>query len=208
MPQLTPKAGTDWIPASHPSNPYNFPRDMMHAGKLPPLVTDNHVFFFGYEGEDHGDPHVCLQQWYPSPFKSEGADAQEFLTTEHYMMYQKALLMGDDEIAAKILAAPHPSEAKALGRQVKNFDHKKRDANCDGIVEMANYLKFSQHPDLRELLLSTGDKELIEASPNDKIWGIGFNSEEAMYHVDEWGNNGLGKALMRVRSRLKQLNSE
>ena len=48
----------------------------------------------------------------------------------------------------------------------------------------------------------------LRLSPNDKIWGIGFNSEEAMNHVDEWGNNGLGKALMRVRSRLKELNSE
>ena len=43
-------------------------------------------------------------------------------------------------------------------------------------------------------------------SPNDKIWGIGFNSEDAMDHVEEWGNNGLGKALMKVRSKLKQLN--
>ncbi len=157
MPQLKPKAGLDWKPSTHPSNPYNFPEDMVHAGKLPPRVIDTHVLFFGYEGED---PHVSLQQWYPSPFKD---DSHEYITTEHYMMYQKAILMGDEEIAAKILAAPHPSEAKALGRQVKNFDGQKWNAHCDQIVEMANYLKFSQHSDLREVLMSTGDKELVEA---------------------------------------------
>jgi ribA/ribD-fused uncharacterized protein len=78
-------------------------------------------------------------------------------------MYHKALVMGDLETAGKILAAPHPSEAKALGRQVRNFDNAKWNANADRIVEEGNWLKFSQNEDLKEILLGTGDKELVEA---------------------------------------------
>ena len=44
----------------------------------------------------------------------------------------------------------------------------------------------------------------MEASPDDKIWGIGFNSEDAEGREAEWGNDGLGKALMRVRERLRK----
>lgn len=151
-----PKAGVDWKSSLHPSNPYNFPPDLLEASKIPPVVTDTHVLFFGYEGDD---PHVCFQQWYPSPFK---ADDAEFVTTEHYMMYHKSMLMGDKETAEKILAAPHPSEAKLLGRQVKNFDQDIWNAHADQIVEMGNYLKFTQHQDLKEVLMKTGEKEIVE----------------------------------------------
>jgi ribA/ribD-fused uncharacterized protein len=135
---------------------------MIHAGRLVPKHTDAHIFFFGYEMDGHDDPTVGLQQWYPSPFES-GTDGVEFMTAEHYMMYHKALLMGDLETAGKILAAPHPSEAKALGRQVRNFDGDKWNANADRIVEEGNWLKFTQHEDLKEILLGTGEKVLVEA---------------------------------------------
>jgi ribA/ribD-fused uncharacterized protein len=231
---MPPKPGADWIPSLHPSNPYNIPPDMIHAGRLPPKHTPTHILFFGYEKDGHDDPTVGLQQWYPSPFKSEQDGGLEFTTTEHYMMYHKALVMSDAETATKILAAPHPSEAKALGRQVRNFDGEKWGANADRVVEEGNWLKFSQHEDLKAVLLGTGDKVLVEAryvyqfvfdalyilkmsargekglltasgSPNDRIWGIGFNSEEAMDHQSEWGANRLGKALMRVRDKLRYI---
>lgn len=76
--------------------------------------------------------------------------------------------------------------------------------NADRVVEDANYFKFSQNEDLREVLLDTGERMLVEASPDDKIWGIGFNSEDAEGRESEWGNNGLGKALMKVRERLRE----
>jgi ribA/ribD-fused uncharacterized protein len=91
-----------------------------------------------------------------------------------------------------------------LGREVKNFNIEVWKKHADQVVEDANYLKFSQNEDLREVLLSTGDKILVEASPDDKIWGIGFNSEDAEGRESEWGNNGLGKALMKVRERLRK----
>ena len=71
--------------------------------------------------------------------------------------------MGDEYTAAKILAAKHPSEAKRLGRQVKNFDQKKWNANADRIVEEANWEKFSQLEELKQVLLGTGEREIVEA---------------------------------------------
>lgn len=109
MPPVQPRgpAHDGHLPSHHPSNPYKFPPGLAHAGRLPAKVTDKYVFFFGYEGEQ---PEVCLQQWFPVPMKDD--KGQIFPTTEHYMMYHKAVLMGDDEIAKQILAEPHPSAAK------------------------------------------------------------------------------------------------
>ena len=118
------------------------------------------------------------------------------------MMYWKALLMGDDEIAEKILATSGPAEAKALGREVSNFDQEVWDENCDGVVEKGNLLKFQQDQKLKDILLATGDRMLVETSPNDKVWGIGFNTEDALGNESEWGDNKLGKALMKVRKQL------
>lgn len=118
------------------------------------------------------------------------------------MMYFKALLMGDDAVSEKILATKGPREAKALGRQVSNFDQEVWNVNCDGVVERANFLKFAQDKRLKEILMGTRDREIVETSPNDKVWGIGFDTEHALDNVKEWGENKLGKALMRVREQL------
>ena len=71
-----------------------------------------------------------------------------------------------------------------------------------GIVWYGNYLKFSQHEDLRERLLATGDRILAEASPYDLIWGIGYRAKDdlALDQKNWRGQNLLGKILMSVRS--------
>lgn len=123
-------------------------------------------------------------------------------------MYHKALLMGDDEIAAKILSQEnaHPSRAKALGREVRNFDLEVWKNNADRVVEEGNVLKFGSSEDLKAVLLGTGGRLLVETSPDDKIWGVGFMTGEAEGREKEWGNNGLGKALMRAREKLRSGN--
>lgn len=188
--------GPRWLGDNLPS----IPPELQYAQDLHPKVTDKYVLFFGFDGPE---PGCCLQQWYPSPFIETIKDglSKDFKTSEQYMMYHKALLMGDEEIAAQTLACSTPGEAKALGRKVSNFDQKAWDANCDRIVEEGNFLKFSQNEKLRDVLLGTGERELVETSPNDRLWA-GFNSEEALDHVQEWGENKLGKALMGVRERL------
>jgi len=105
-------------------------------------------------------------------------------------VYHKALLF-DPSKALEIAHASSPAEAQRLGRELKNFDKKKWDEVNDGIVERANYLKFRQDRDGKALntLLDTEGKQLIEASPKDRIWGIGYGREDAWEHRDDWGTN-------------------
>lgn len=84
------------------------------------------------------------------------------------------------------------------------FDQTKWDSLCDDIVERGNFLKFSQNHELRDILLGTGNKIIVEASPSDKIWGVGFDSEHAEGRESEWGANKLGVTLMKVRSTLQR----
>ena len=122
------------------------------------------------------------------------------------MMYRKAILFDDTDTAAKILREPEPRKQKALGRKVKNFDHKLWDEHKSNVVEEGNWWKFTgaKQGNLETLLRETGERELVEASPFDRIWGVGFAAANAEERRQEWGENLLGKALMRVRERLKE----
>jgi ribA/ribD-fused uncharacterized protein len=120
------------------------------------------------------------------------------------MKSAKALLVSDLATAQKILDAPGPAEAKALGREVKNFGHETWERNCDAIVEEGNYLKFSQDDVLKGILLGTGNREIVERSLDDRFWGVGCDRENAEANIGSWGENMLGKALMRVREKPKK----
>lgn len=120
-------------------------------------------------------------------------------------MYHKAILFDDAEVAQEILhAGDDPKRVKALGRKVNGFDERIWNERKFGIVVDANREKFRQNEELRELLLATQGRELIEASPMDKIWGIGFGKTNAMKNKARWGKNLLGKALMQIRDELNQ----
>ena len=120
-------------------------------------------------------------------------------------MYHKALLFGDQETADAIALEPEPSKQKALGREVKGFDKQQWKKKREKIVEEGNWWKFTQpkEGDLGGMLLETGDRMLVEASPYDRIWGIGYGASDAEGNRGTWGENLLGKALMRVRDRLR-----
>lgn len=96
-------------------------------------------------------------------------------------MYRKAILFNDQEIADKVLLEPVPSKQKALGRKVKGFDNKTWNGVREKIVEEGNWWKFTRpkEGDLRKMLLETGDRLLVEASPYDKIWGVGYGAANA-----------------------------
>jgi ribA/ribD-fused uncharacterized protein len=111
-------------------------------------------------------------------------------------------LFGDDQAVEAILAASTPKAAKAEGRKVKNFDEKVWAAHCREIVARGNVEKFGQNGPLREYLLGTAGKVIVEASPYDRIWGIGLRPSRAK-NPSEWtGQNLLGFTLMDVRSVL------
>ncbi|EME41405.1 hypothetical protein DOTSEDRAFT_176519 [Dothistroma septosporum NZE10] len=148
-------------------------------------------------------PYGFMSQWYESAFEVNGVTYQ---TAEMWMMIQKARLFGDEEIAEQMMQTTVPKEHQALGRKAKGFDRKKWDEHKSKIVEEGNYHKFTKgkaSADMMRNLLATGERELVEASPADRIWGIGFGAADAEANRDKWGENRLGKAIMNVRERLR-----
>ena len=161
-----------------------------------------YLFFWGHRPNRDGSiGSSCLSQWWPAPFQQGDL---EFKTAEHWMMYQKAILFEDKEIGEQIIKCKTAAEAKKWGRKVRNFNPKTWQAQKCGIVVAGNQLKFAQHPDLQQFLLRTNRRVLVEASPVDKIWGIGLHKDTPnIENPYTWkGLNLLGFALMEVRDIL------
>ncbi|ARO21437.1 GTP cyclohydrolase (plasmid) [Bacillus tropicus] len=143
-----------------------------------------------------------FSQWHKSMFMENG---QVFTCAEQYMMYHKAMLMGDIKTAQLILDAGYdPRKHKELGRQVTPFNAELWNDNCKEIVYRANYLKFTQNIEMLEVLKSTKGTELVEASPYDKIWGIGLlETDPRAQNKSTWqGKNWLGEVLTQLRMHL------
>ncbi|KAK0657470.1 hypothetical protein B0T16DRAFT_452928 [Cercophora newfieldiana] len=162
-----------------------------------------------------------LSQWYEADFTDPNGIV--YHTAEHYMMYHKALLFNDPATGALILNATSPRDVRTLGRQVANFDQAVWEANRERIVEEGTRYKFTRavseeglrlgmNPDaeliapmtLRGLLMATGEREIVEASPMDKIWGVGFGEAKAEGNRGRWGLNLLGKVLVKVREEFRE----
>ncbi|MGW7255816.1 NADAR family protein [Streptomyces sp. NPDC054834] len=161
-----------------------------------------YLHFWGHRPRPDGRVGAsCLSQWWPSPFVVDGV---EYATAEHWMMAGKARLFEDAEAERRVLAAGHPSQAKKAGRLVRGFDESIWERERFRIVVEGSVHKFSAHDDLREFLLNTGDRVLVEASPVDRVWGIGLAADdEAAANPERWrGPNLLGFALMEARERL------
>lgn len=143
-----------------------------------------------------------FSQFFPCTFTEMGVF---YNCAEQYMMAQKALLFDDIKTYDKIMSLANPYKIKALGRLVKNFNQEIWDKHKEDIVFNGNLLKFSQNKKLCKQLLATGDKEIVEASPTDTIWGIGLaETDPDIYDKSKWrGTNLLGKAIMKVRDVLK-----
>ncbi|MCT2590182.1 NADAR family protein [Streptomyces sp. N2-109] len=160
------------------------------------------LYFWGHRPPRGGGiGSGCLSQWWQADFAVEGVT---YRSAEQCMMAEKAWLFGDERTAARILAARDPGEIKALGRQVARFDEETWEAHRYAIVVRANVAKFGQHPQLRDYLLTTGRRVLVEASPVDRIWGIGLAADDdRAARPAEWrGLNLLGFALMDARAAL------
>ena len=154
-------------------------------------IRDDYCFFF------YGE--TCFSNFYPCKINNE---RHTFCSSEQYYMYLKACFFFDTEIAKQILESKTPREAKKLGRKVKGFDEVKWDIVREKIMYEVVYEKFRQNEELRNELLSKKYDGLyfVEASPWDKIWGIGCDYRQSP--KSEWGLNLLGLTLNKVRNQL------
>lgn len=157
----------------------------------------NHMYYFWRT-------RSVFSQWHPLGFRVSGTDYE---TAEQYMMHHKALLFGDAERAAAILLTGDPRKQKAHGRAVKNFDADVWRLNARRIVYEANCAKFLQNPAALEELLATDGKLIVEAAPNDRVWGIGLEEkDDRVADSQHWlGTNWLGYALTLLRDDIRQL---
>ncbi|MER5881617.1 MULTISPECIES: NADAR family protein [unclassified Streptomyces] len=162
-----------------------------------------YLHFWGHRARADGQVgSSCLSQWWPSPFVAEGV---VYATAEHWMMASKARLFGDAEAERQAVDAANPALAKKAGRLVRGFDDAVWERERFGIVVEGSVHKFAAHAELRAFLLGTGDRVLVEASPLDRVWGIGLAAtDEGAFDPRRWrGGNLLGFALMEARERLR-----
>jgi ribA/ribD-fused uncharacterized protein len=161
-----------------------------------------YLFFWGHRAASKSKlGKECLSQWWPAAFVVDGS---RYASAEHFMMAEKARLFGDEAARAHILEAPSPAAAKALGRKVRGFDEGRWQAARFAIVVAGSEAKFRQNAKLGAFLVETGERVLVEASPRDRIWGIGLAADDPRAKdPDQWrGSNLLGFALMEARRRI------
>jgi ribA/ribD-fused uncharacterized protein len=155
-------------------------------------VTDTHIYFWG----------GIFSQWYDCKFVE---DRITFTSAEQYMMYHKAKAFNDYGSMFLVMDTTSPREQKAIGRAIKGYSDEIWGPIRYATVVQGNYLKFTQNEDLKALILSTGNKHIVEASPYDKVWGIGLGpADDKVLDESKWdGQNLLGKAVMEVRDRIR-----
>lgn len=156
-------------------------------------LTNNRIFFW----------NGVFSQWSKSPIKDLYYGVS-YNTAEQGMMYRKAIVFGDFEIASKILQTDNPKEQKQFGRLVKNYDDSVwKDKRLETVTQI-NHWKFSQNKELKSLLVSLKDWEFVEASPVDKIWGVGMSiDDDRIFDPCNWqGENLLGLAIKEAQIRI------
>jgi len=148
-----------------------------------------------------------LGNWFPAPYTMP--EGHRVPTSEHHFMWRKAMFVGDEDRAARILKSKTPAGAKKLGRQVQPWDEAQWAQVREQVMYEVCLAKFRAHPKLAAQLLETQDALLAEASPYDKTWGIGVAAtDRKATQPDQWpGANLLGKVLMRVREEMKNSQS-
>lgn len=162
-------------------------------------------------GDMHGINEKFTFFWGDEPFSQWSRigftiDGKKYNCAEQWMMACKARHFDDHETEKKIMAADHPKTQKALGREVKNFQKHEWARVAKDYVYQGNKAKFTQHPQARKQLLQTKGTTLVEASPTDKVWGIGLKDT----HPDakdrsKWpGTNWLGDILTKLRDEFQE----
>lgn len=156
-------------------------------------LTNRRIYFWG----------GIFSQWADSSFYDPEIK-KDFNCAEQAMMYYKAMTFQDKDAMQAVLKESDPRNQKQIGRNIKGYDDDIWNEVKFNIVARNNLLKFSQNCSWRELLIYTDGYELVEASPYDKIWGVGLGADNPdIFDKDKWqGENLLGKAIMDARDKI------
>lgn len=138
------------------------------------------------------DEYGCFSNFSPHPIDLEG---KYWSTVEHYYQAQKFVGTPDAVIIPEIHAASTPEQAAALGRDCTRCVRSDWEQVKTQVMYTAVLRKFFTHKDIQAILISTGDRLIVENSPTDCYWGCG---------QDKSGLNHLGKILMSVRQEIRQ----
>jgi hypothetical protein len=152
------------------------------------ILNEQFVFFWGGP----------FSQWHLSKFNIDGI---EYNCCEQYMMAEKVRMFNDNISLKEIMKSSNPKEQKKIGREVKGFIVDDWEKVARDIVYKGNWAKFTQNKKLKDILIQTKGKTLVEASPYDKIWGIGLDEKDPRaLDKEKWlGKNWLGEVLTKVR---------
>ncbi|MEW5860502.1 MAG: NADAR domain-containing protein [Cyanobacteriota bacterium] len=138
------------------------------------------------------DPYGCFSNFSPHGIHLLG---QDWMTVEHYYQAQKFVGTEDEPLIPAIACAKTPMEAATLGRDRTRHIRPDWEQVKTQIMREAVLTKFLTHLEIQSILLSTGDRPIVEDSPTDYYWGCG---------VEKTGQNHLGKILMSVRQEIRQ----
>ncbi|MFE1746418.1 NADAR family protein [Coleofasciculus sp. H7-2] len=138
------------------------------------------------------DPYGCFSNFSPHGIHLLG---QDWMTVEHYYQAQKFVGTEDEALIRAIAGAKTPMEAATLGRDRTRHIRQDWEQVKTQIMREAVLTKFLTHLEIQSILLSTGDRPIVEDSPTDYYWGCG---------VEKTGQNHLGKILMSVRQEIRQ----
>lgn len=165
------------------------------------MATEKFTFFFT-ASSPFSQWHHC--EFTGKPLFKEVETEITFYNAEQWMMFNKALLFEDEKCAKDIMEDPDPKAVKAIGREIKNFNQKTWDEHKRDIVYEGNKLKFGQNRELLDELRKTVGTTMVEASPFDRIWGIGLsaNNPKAKARRNWRGQNLLGQILTNLRVEL------
>lgn len=186
------------------------------------MITKNYVLFWGHKKKDLADINEsCFSQWFPSvvpvsPEDFPGFDLHiwgngkpdQVETAEHFMMLAKCYVHNDYISFVEVLRSSSPEVVKKIGRGIRNYNDELWTGERYNWVLKGNIKKFKNNPTMKDFLLSTEDKVLVEASPFDKVWGIGLGQDDPdARNPSKWkGQNLLGKVLMETREILRKEN--
>jgi hypothetical protein len=173
---------------------HQLPEDLKPASIFTPFHQDKVAFF---------SKNSPLSNHFPAPFTFEGDD---YVGAEQFIMAQKAKLCNDREVLQQIMAEPNPVKQKALGKTIlKGINKDAWHAQAASLITPGITEKFRQNTQCRELLLKTGNRTIIEASPHDNFFGVGLPlRSRQIWDKNKWnGKNVMGSILEVVRGKIR-----